>query len=146
MRTSRLGIEAIKQFEGCVLGTYRCAAGVQTIGYGHTGSDVTAGLSISRERAEALLVSDLERFERAVEGAVGRPMTQGQFDAMVSLAFNIGAEAFRKSTLVRKFNEGDTPGAGQQFVVWHKVAGQLNTGLLQRRAAELWMFARASAA
>lgn len=146
MRTSRAGIEAIKQFEGCVLGTYRCAAGVPTIGYGHTGHDVAVGQYISRDQAEALLVSDLVRFERAVEEAARRPMTQGQFDAMVSLAFNIGAEAFRKSTLVRKFNEGDTAGAGQQFVVWHKVAGQLNAGLLQRRAAELWMFARGSAA
>jgi len=144
MRTSAAGIEAIKRFEGCVLRTYKCAAGVCTIGYGHTGPDVTEGLSWTAAQADAALVRDLTRFELAVEDAIARPLTQGQFDAMVSLAFNIGAQAFRDSTLVKRFNAGDSAAAGAQFTVWNKVGGQVNASLLARRAAELWMFARAT--
>lgn len=144
MRTSPAGIAAIQRFEGCVLHTYRCAAGVCTIGYGHTGADVTEGLVWTRAQADAALVRDLVRFERAVDAAITRPMTQGQFDAMVSLAFNVGADAFGKSTLVKKFNAGDAEGAGGQFILWNKVSGKVSEGLLLRRAAELWTFARAS--
>lgn len=144
MKTSQEGIEAIQQFEGCVLETYRCAAGVCTIGYGHTGPDVVPGMVWTQSEAEAALRKDLERFERAVDGAITLDMTQGQFDALVSLAFNIGAKAFASSTLVKKFNAGDIAGAGDQFVVWNKVNGKVHAGLLQRRARELWMFARAS--
>lgn len=144
MKTSAAGIAAIQRFEGCVLRTYKCAAGVLTIGYGHTGPEVVEGLVWTQAQADASLVRDLERFERAVVAAITRPMTQGQFDAMVSLAFNVGAKAFATSTLVKRFNASDVEGAGRQFVVWNKVAGRLNHGLLQRRAAELWTFARAS--
>jgi len=146
MRTSPAGIEAIKRFEGCVLKTYKCAAGKDTIGYGHTGRDVVPGLIWTQKQADEALARDLSRFEVAVEGAITRPLTQGQFDAMVSLAFNIGTQAFAESTLVRRFNGGDTEGAGRQFIVWNKAAGKVNAALLQRRAAELWMFARATAA
>lgn len=144
MRTSPAGIETIKRFEGCVLSAYRCAAGVCTIGYGHTGPDVTDGITWTAGRADAALAADLGRFERAVEAAVTSPMTQGQFDALVSLAFNIGTKAFAESTLVKKFNAGDIPGAGRQFTVWNRVKGVFNPALLERRTAELWMFARAS--
>lgn len=144
MRTSPAGVAAIQRFEGCVLHTYRCAAGVNTIGYGHTGPEVVAGLNWTRAEADAALVRDLGRFELAVLGAIRKPMTQGQFDAMVSLAFNVGAAAFAQSTLAKKFNAGDIEGAGQQFIVWNKVAGKMSEALLQRRAAELWTFARAS--
>lgn len=144
MQTSPDGVEAIKRFEGCVLHTYRCAAGVCTIGYGHTGPEVTPGLTWARAQADDALVRDLARFERAVESAVTAPMTQGQFDALVSLAFNIGSDAFAKSSLVKFLNGGQVQAAGQQFVVWHKVGGAPNAALLQRRAAELWTFARAS--
>lgn len=144
MRTSPAGIAAIQRFERCVLHTYRCAAGVCTIGYGHTGKEVVPGLVWTAAQADAALVADLARFERAVATVITAPMTQGQFDAMVSLAFNIGAAAFEKSTLARRFNAGDVPGAGAQFVVWHKAGGKMNDDLLDRRARELWMFARAS--
>jgi lysozyme len=102
------------------------------------------GLAWTAAQADAALVRDLRRFEQAVHGAVKLPLTQGQFDAMVSLAFNIGADAFARSTLVKKFNAGDVEGAGRQFIVWNKVGGKTSEGLLMRRAAELWMFARAS--
>lgn len=144
MRTSPAGVEAIKRFEGCVLSAYRCAAGRCTIGYGHTGPDVADGMTWTAARADAALALDLQRFEQAVESAVTRPMSQGQFDAMVSLAFNIGTENFKTSTLVKKFNAGETEAAAAQFVAWHNVRGSFNAGLLNRRAHELWTFARAS--
>lgn len=145
MRTSAAGVAAIKRFEGCRLRAYQCAAGVYTIGYGHTGPEVVRGLEWTQAQADAALVRDLERFERAVASAITRRMSPGQFDAMVSLAFNIGARAFARSTLVKRFEAGDVAGAGEQFVVWNKVGGRTHSGLLRRRAAELWMFARASA-
>lgn len=144
MRTSPAGVLAIEQFEGCVLHTYRCPAGVCTIGCGHTGPEVVPGLTWTRAQAQDALQKDLARFERAVDEAVTQPLTQGQFDAMVSLAFNIGADAFARSSLVKAFNAGNVKGAGQQFVVWHKVAGAPSAALLQRRASELWTFARAT--
>jgi lysozyme len=141
MRTSGRGLSAIKHFEGCVLTTYQCPAGIDTIGYGHTGFDVVPGLVWTQEQAEETLMRDLERYERAVESAITRPMTQGQFDACVSLCFNIGPHAFAKSTLVQRFNQGDIAGAGRQFTVWNRAAGKFNAALLERRTAELWMFA-----
>lgn len=144
MRTSSFGVQAIKRFEGCVLHTYKCSGGVDTIGYGHTGPEVVEGLVWSVADAEAALVRDLQRFETAVEKAINQPMRQGQFDALVSLAFNIGTAAFADSTLVKCFNREDTQAAGLQFIVWNKVKGRVDGALLLRRAAELWMFARAS--
>jgi len=144
MRTSPEGVSAIQRFEGCVLHTYKCPAGVDTIGYGHTGPDVKQGMNWTQAEADAALVRDLVRFEHAVLVAIKKPMSQGQFDAMVSLAFNVGAEAFAQSTLAKKFNAGDVEGAGRQFIVWNKVAGRVSEALLLRRAGELWTFARAS--
>ena len=144
MRTSPAGIDAIKGFERCVLKAYRCKAGKLTIGWGHTGADVTEGLTWSLEQAETALRRDLERFEKAVGEAIKRPLSQGQFDALVSLSFNIGTEAFRTSTLVKRFNAGDTKAAGAEFIRWNKVRGRVDNDLLWRRALELWTFARAS--
>lgn len=144
MKTSPAGVVAIKRFEGCVLKTYKCSAGVDTIGYGHTGSDVAPGMTWSAADADGALLRDLERFEQCVEKAVKQPLRQGQFDALVSLAFNIGTAAFADSTLVKCINAGDLQGAGMQFISWNKVKGRTDAALLQRRAAELWTFARAS--
>jgi lysozyme len=144
VRTSAAGIEAIKRFEGCVLETYRCEAGKCTIGYGHTGPDVTEGLRWTAAQADAALARDLTRFEVAVEDAITRPITQGQFDALVSLAFNIGTDNFRTSTLVKRFNAGDARAAGEQLFAWRHVNGKVSPNLCKRRAAELWAFARAT--
>jgi lysozyme len=144
VKTSTFGIATIRVFEGCVLEAYQDTGGVWTIGVGHTGADVTRGLVWSQAQADAALAKDLARFEVAVDLAVKVPMSQGQFDALVSLAFNIGSAAFAGSTLVKKLNAGDVAGAGAQFIVWHKDNGLVNKTLLARRAAELWNFARAS--
>lgn len=140
MRVSDEGRKAIQQFEGCRLEAYQDVVGVWTIAYGHTGPDVHAGLTITPARADALLALDLQRFERAVSAAVTRTLHQCEFDALVSLAFNIGAAAFAKSTLVRLLNEGRWTDAAAQFTVWHKAGGALHAGLLRRRTRELMMF------
>jgi lysozyme len=144
MRTSPAGIAAIRGFEGCVLKAYQDVAGVWTVGVGHTGPDVHPETHWTQQQADEALAKDLNRFELAVATVVTVPISQGQFDALVSLAFNIGGNAFRTSTLVRKLNEGDLAAAACQFVVWNRAAGEYNPGLLTRRAREMWMFARAS--
>jgi lysozyme len=145
MKTSAAGISAIRAFEGCLLKAYQDSGGVWTIGVGHTGPEVVKGLTWGATQAEAALAKDLGRFEVAVSAAVKVPLSQGQFDALVSLCFNIGTAAFSGSTLVKKLNAGDVAAAGAQFIAWHNDNGVVNKVLLARRAAELWMFATASA-
>lgn len=129
----------IAEFEGFCASAYRCPAGVLTIGYGHTGSDVYEGMTITREHADALLDSDLAAFDSAVR--IACPVaTEHQHWAMVSLAFNIGAGAFAKSTVARLHARGDNEGAARAFLMWNKakVGGRLQElpGLTRRRAAE----------
>ena len=137
---SEKGLRLIKNSEGLRLTAYQDAVGVWTIGYGHTGPDVVAGLTITLVRAEALLRGDLQRFERGVESALSRPATQGQFDAMVSLAYNVGVGAFQGSTLRQKFNAGDTDGAAQQFAEFIHAGGAILKCLVRRRASEIIVF------
>lgn len=138
MKIGPRGLALIKQYEGCRLKAYKCPAGVWTIGYGSTGAHVTAGKVISQVEADALLAKDLERFERAVGNAV-HP-TQSQFDAMVSLAFNIGMGAFNGSSVLRKHNAGDHAGAKASFALWNKAGGRVLSGLVLRRAAEAALY------
>lgn len=144
MKTSKRGIELIKQLEGCELTAYKCSAGVLTIGYGHTGKDVTDGLTITGEKAETLLREDLQKFEKAVEKYVKVELNQNQFDALVSLAYNIGSGSFSKSTLLKKLNAGDYTEAAEQFLVWNKMTvngvKKESDGLKNRRQKERELF------
>ena len=140
MRVSEAGIALIKEFEGVRLEAYLCPAGIWTIGVGSTGPDVVPGLVITEEEAETRLRRDLRRFERCVTGCVAVPVTQSQFDALVSLAFNIGCAAFRKSTLVRKLNDGDDVSAAQEFIRWNRAGGVPLAGLTRRRQSEMELF------
>lgn len=142
-RISETGLALIKQWEGLRLRAYRCPAGVWTIGYGHTGN-VRAGMEITEEDADALLVSDLATFERAVAQAVKVPLTQHQFDALVSFAFNVGVEAFRKSTLLRKLNALDYAAVPGELAKWVYAGGRKLDGLVSRRAAEAGLWVRGS--
>lgn len=144
MKTSNRGIKLIKEAEGCVLKAYTCPAGVLTIGYGHTGKDVTEGLTITEEQAEELLKKDLEKFEKTVEKYVEVEMNQNQFDALVSFTFNLGSGNLAKSTLLKKLNAKDYAGAAEQFLVWNKatvdgVKKEL-PGLTTRRKKERELF------
>ena len=139
MRTGPQGIELIRHFEGCRLDAYLCPAGVWTIGYGHT-ADVKEGDSIDQEAAEAFLIEDLEKFEQAVTRMVEVPLTQQQFDALVSWTFNLGAGNLAESTLLRKLNNYQYAEVPEQMMRWVKAGGQVLDGLVRRRAAEAALF------
>lgn len=133
------GLAIIKQFEGLELKAYLCPARVWTIGYGSTGPHVKPGMTITEAQAEALLRDDLARFEAAAHSAAPNA-TQNQFDAMVSLAFNIGIGAFQKSSVLRLHKAGDFAGAGRAFGMWVKAKGKTLPGLVRRRAAEAALY------
>lgn len=136
---STAGMQLIASFEGCRLQAYLCPAKVWTIGYGHTGG-VRAGQKITQVEANQLFAKDLERFEDSVTKLVRVPLTQGQYDALVSLCYNIGCEAFRKSTLLKSLNEGKYKSAALQFHRWVNGNGQKLPGLVRRRNEEYDMF------
>ncbi len=142
MKTSSTGRAFIRDAEGEKLTEYRCSAGVPTIGVGHTGPDVKMGMTITKAQSDALLVADLARFEKAVAASVKVPLTQNQFDALVSLAFNIGSSAFAKSALVRVLNGGHYDQVGAQLARWNRVDGKPNKGLTARRAREAALFVK----
>lgn len=141
MKTGPAGIALIKSFESRALHAYPDPAtggDPWTNGYGHTGEDVIPGQTIDEAQAERWLAADLFRFERAVD-SVG-PLTQNQYDACISLAYNIGVANFDHSTLVRMLQNGDTAGAAGQFERWNKAGGKVMAGLTRRRAAERALF------
>ena len=139
-------IDAIKEHEGLRLVAYLDSVGVWTIGYGDTGPDVVKGLVITKEQAENRLRKRLVEFEGYINRAVKVKLTQNQFDALVSLVYNIGPTNFNTSTLLKKLNAGDYAGAADQFLVWNKgrVNGKLQVidGLTNRRKKERLAFLR----
>jgi lysozyme len=132
-------VSLVASFEGMELRAYQDQGGIWTLGYGHT-ADVKEGDTCTQQQAEAWLSEDLETADIAVNKAVTVPLTQNHFDALVSLCFNIGQGNFAKSTLVRILNAGSIQAAADQFLVWDKVGGQTNAGLLRRRNAERALF------
>lgn len=139
-RIGKAGLDLIKEFEGLKLRAYLCPAKVWTIGYGSTGPHVTAGKVITEAEAEALLRQDLSRFERAVTGFVTVPLTQNQYDALVSFAFNVGISALERSTLLKRVNARRFDDAATEFAKWNRAAGRPLAGLTRRRAAEAALF------
>ena len=139
MRTGRDGVELIRHFEGCRFDAYLCPAGVWTIGYGHT-AGVKEGDSIDQEAAEAFLIEDLETFEQAVTRLVEVPLTQQQFDALVSWTFNLGAGNLAESTLLKKLNNYQYAEVPEQMMRWVRAGGKVLDGLVRRRAAEAALF------
>lgn len=140
MNISANGVKLIQQFEGLRLKAYQDAVGVWTIGYGHTGPDVTPGLVISQAQADALLARDLNRFETGVSRLVQVPLNQNQFDALLSFSYNLGLGSLQNSTLLRLLNQRDYAGAASQFPRWNKAGGKVLPGLTRRRAAEQALF------
>ena len=136
MEVSDILIEKIKAFEGLRLEAYRDAAGVLTIGYGHTGSDINEGDRISEYWARELLRKDLGATEAAVRRLhVAR--TQGQFDALVSFVFNLGIKRLQRSTLLKVIRKGGSHHQIQrEFKRWVYADGKKLRGLERRRAWE----------
>ena len=144
MQTSDKGIALIKEFEGCKLNAYQDSVGVWTIGYGWTqpvdGKPIRAGMTIKQETAERLLKTGLVSYESDVSRLVKVGLTQGQFDALVSFTYNLGARSLSTSTLLRKLNAGDYAGAADEFLRWNKAGGKVLNGLSRRREAERALF------
>jgi len=139
MKISQEGISLIKKFEGCKLESYLCAANVPTIGYGST-KGIEMGMNISQERAEELLLQDLEVYEDAVNKAVELPLHQHQFDALVSWTFNLGGANLNASTMLKVLNTGAYEDVPHQIKRWNKAGGKVLEGLTRRRLAESLLF------
>ena len=144
MKTSSNGTSLIREFEGFVASAYLCPAGVWTIGIGTTvypnGAKVKKGDKCTQDQALEYLQHDLKSFEKTVSDSVKAPLSQNQFDALVSLSYNIGSTAFKNSTLLKKLNAKDFTGAADQFLVWNKGGGKVLKGLVRRREAERALF------
>jgi len=149
MKTSPDGIKLLHFYEGCELTAYPDPAtggDPWTIGWGDTGPDVVPGLVITQADADARFAKRIaNEFEPMVLSAMRGSPNEAEFSAMVCLAYNIGVGAFKRSTLVRKFNGSDKASAADQFLRWHRAGGQSMKGLRRRRAAERALFLGASA-
>ena len=144
MKASKDAVTLIKHFEGCRLKAYPDPGSKDgspwTIGYGHTGKEVTKGLAWTQAQADAALAGDVARFACDVEKLIKVSVTQGQFDALVSFAYNIGVGALASSTLLRLLSSGSFSGAARQFERWDKQDGRPRLGLSRRRRAERLLF------
>ena len=144
MHISPSGIDLICNFEGKRLTAYDDGVGVWTIGFGTTvypnGIKVMKGDTCTEAQAKTYMAHDLKKFEATVNKAVTVQLNQNQFDALVSLAYNIGTNAFSKSTLVKKLNANDIRGAADQFDVWVNAGGKRMQGLVNRRTKEKALF------
>jgi lysozyme len=137
---SSAGLAMTEGFEGLELTAYQDIVGVWTIGYGHTGPDVTPGLKITQAQAVILLKGDVASAVACVNHAVKVPLTQNQFDALVDFAFNLGNGALLGSTLLKLLNQKNYAGAQAEFAKWNRAGGKVNAGLTRRRAAEAKLF------
>ncbi len=144
MRVSDVGIAMIKQFEGFRPKPYYCPSGVPTIGYGRTDGVTMDHPAVTEAEATKMLADDLAFYEFRVDSAVKVPLAQHEFDALVSLVFNIGVMAFRSSALIRYLNAGNRAAAAGEFHKWNKgrSGGKLVelSGLSTRRSAERILF------
>lgn len=146
MQLGDAGLRLIAEFEGFRSHPYLDVVGIPTIGYGNTyypdtGRRVTlADAPVTEREAADMLLATLARYVDGIDRYAQVPLTQNQFDALVSWAYNVGLEGARTSTLMRKLNEGDYVGAADQLMRWNKAGGREVPGLTRRRAAERALF------
>lgn len=145
MKTSQQGLELIKHYEGLRLNPYRCPAGLWTVGYGHligNGSVLpdSWNRTFSVAEANALLVTDVIRFERGVTRYCPVKLSQGLFDCLVSFSFNLGLGTLQRSSLRQKINRGDIEGAKEVLLKYNKAGGIISRGLTLRRVSESKLF------
>jgi len=145
MKTGQAGIELIKRFEGWRSRAYRDAVGVWTIGYGHTAKAgaprPVQGMTITKTQGEAILRTDLVKYERAVNNAVKVDLNQNQFDALVSFCYNVGPGNLRKSSVLKRVNDHRFNEVPARLMLWNKAGGRVLRGLTRRRKDEGALFA-----
>lgn len=137
------GLNLIKRFEGFEPEIYLDAAGLPTIGYGHLirkGEHKMFENGISQAAGEALLIKDVLLAEQAVCRLISVPLTNGQFDALVSFTFNLGGGALQRSTLRRKINREEHEEVPAEFMRWVWAGGRKLRGLIRRRSAEAMLY------
>lgn len=145
MEVNKAGRDLIKQFEGCKLKAYKCPAGLNTIGFGSTfyedGTKVKEGDVITQARAEELLNNIVDKFGKEVDALVKSNVTDNNFAAIVSFAFNVGIGNLRKSTLLKKVNANPKdPSITAEFRKWVRANGEVLKGLVRRRDAEAKLY------
>ncbi|MEM2124985.1 MAG: lysozyme [Candidatus Methanosuratincola sp.] len=140
MLTSPLAIKLIKHFEGLRLKPYLCPAGYTTIGYGHVLSSGESIQSLTEAEAEALLLTDITRAERAVLRLITVPLTPSQFDSLVDFVFNLGAGALQRSTLRQKINRQEHEDVPNEFLRWVYAGGKRLNGLVKRRTFDALLY------
>jgi lysozyme len=145
MKMTGEGLALIKRFEGFGAKAYRDAVGVWTIGYGHTSMagepKVAPGMVVSEEEATAILTRDVDLFARGVADVVTAQISDAQFSALVSFAYNVGLGNFRSSSVLRAVNARDFNAVPRRLQMWNKAGGRVLPGLVKRRAAEGALFA-----
>ena len=139
MNISQEGLSLIKKFEGVEYNAYKCAAGVWTIGYGHT-AGVKEGDLVCQREAEEILDQDIKEFEGYVKDSVTVDLDQNQFDALVSWVFNLGPANLKASTMLKVLNSSDFDNVPAQIKRWNKAGGKVLEGLIRRREAEALLF------
>jgi lysozyme len=142
MTPSENCVALTKEFEGCQLTAYSDPAGVWTVGYGHTGSDVRQGVTITQHQADDFLMADLKEAGRFVNIYVKVQINQNQFDALTDFVYNLGVGSFKSSTLLLLINNGDFDKAALEFGKWNKAGAVEVPGLTRRRAAEAALFTK----
>lgn len=156
MKVSQKCIDNIKKDEGVRQRPYQCPALLWTVGVGHVIDPQHAKVplaqrkalpipegwdrTLSMEEVDEILRKDLARFEQGVSRLITAPLTQGQFDALVSFSFNVGLGNLQNSTLRMKVNRQEYEAAAEQFLVWTKAGGKVLPGLVKRRTHEKEMF------
>jgi len=140
MKVTKEGLDLIKKNEGCCLNAYIDAAGILTIGFGHTGDDVYLRSTITQERADELLAQDVHRIASAVEQYVAFPLNDNQFSALVSFTYNVGPGNFLHSGVLKHVNEGNFDLAMHSLLQWNKAGGKVLAGLTKRREEEKALF------
>lgn len=136
------GLSLIKQFEGLLLKPYKCPAGIPTIGYGATyypnGLRVTmSDKAITEGQASTMLMNMLKTYEKSVDSFCRDDINQNQFDALCAFAYNVGINALKNSTLLKKVNANPSdPTIRAEFLKWNKANGRALKGLTNRRTAE----------
>lgn len=139
MHLGDAGTKLIQSFESCRLEAYQDGNGIWTIGWGHT-DRVQPGDTCTQAQADAWFIADTQNACTTVMRTVDLALTQNEFDALVSLCFNIGGGNFRSSTLAKVLNAGNIMAAADQFLVWNHIGGAVSPGLTRRREAERTLF------
>ena len=139
MKMSSAGVDLIKHFEDCKLTAYEDEKDIWAIGWGHT-AGVKMGDKWTQDKADNTLLNDIDEFEGYVNNYVNVPLTQNQFDALVSWTFNLGPGNLQSSTMLTKLNEKSYDEVPSQMKLWNKAGGEVSPGLERRRNAEAAMF------